>query len=475
MAVGSNPDSLDPRFANDSLGSKIAELTCPGLTGRDVDGNLIPELAERWRWESPTLLVFTLRPGLFFHDGSPVESEDVAETYRSILDPATGSLYAAPHAQIDSIEARSPLEVAFHLKTPWAPTLQNLVNPGVMKRGLPHEPVALPVCAGPYRPAGFERDAEVRLEAFDRYWRGPPKTAKLVFRIVPDATIRTLELSHGSVDLLQNAFPPYLEPVLARQPHVRLSQRDGRNLKYLVYNLSVPALADVRVRRAIAKAIDRDSLIHYKLQGTARPASGIIAPDDPFSTAVDADIGYDPAAAARLLDEAGLAPGPDGVRLKLQYKTSLDEGAIAAAKLIKLDLAQVGVKVTIATEEWGTFFQDVQRGNFEIYTLTSSPIFDPDFYRWMLASSNIPPAGSASNRGGYRNDELDRLVTEGGATIDPEARKKIYDRIAAIVARDLPVVPLWHEAVVVGASDRVEGYRASPFASFVGLAQARKR
>ncbi len=475
FAVESNPRSLDPRFAADSLASKISELACPGLTARDTSGTLVPELAESWTWETATRLRFRLREGLVFHDGSPVEAEDVAATYRSILDPATGSLYAAAFGEIDSIETPSAREVVFILRSPSAPILQDLVSPGVMKRGLPRDALAAPVCAGPFRVVSFRRDDAVELEAFAGYWRGAPAIRRVVFRILPDATIRVLELAHGGVDLLQNDFPPHFVPVLKKEKGVRLERREGRNVKYLVFNLRKAPLGDVRVRRAIAHAIDREALIRHKLEGQGRLADSVLVPEDPFAVG-GWGVPFDLDASARLLDEAGLAPDAAGVRLRLEWKTSTSDAAIATAKVIKWQLAKAGIEVTIRPAEFGVFFKDVQTGNFEIYSLTSSAIVDPDFLRWLLHSENVPPKGQLSNRQGYVNTEVDRLLDLGMAeTIDVEKRKAHYAEIQRIAARDLPIAPLWFEDVVVARSERLEGYELSPFASYVGLAKAAKR
>lgn len=478
VAVETNPRSLDPRFAADSLASKVSELTCPGLTARSPDGTLVPELAESWEWETPTRLRMRLREGVLFHDGTPVEATDVAATYRSILDPATGSIYAGAFSEIARIESPNTREVVFHLKEASVPLLQDLVSPGVMKAGqLGKEAVAFPVCAGAYRAVGFRRDDSVRLEAHPAYWRGAPPIAKIELRILPDATIRVLELAHGSVDLLQNDFPPHFLPVLKKEATVRVDALPGRNLKYLVFNLKHPALKDVRVRRAIASAIDRDAMIRHKLEGLGRPADSVLAPEDPFHAAAGEDaVSFDRARAERLLDDAGLPriAADGGVRLRLEYKTSMSETAIAVAKVMKSDLAKVGIALTIRPAEFGIFFKDVQTGNFELYSLTSAAVVDPDFHRWLLASENIPPAGGSTNRGGYSNPELDRLIAVGAGQTDPEARKETYRAIQAIVMRDLPVVPLWYETVVAARSERIEGYTLSPFASYVGLATARK-
>lgn len=477
LAVSSNPRSLDPRFATDSLASKIVELTCPGLLGRDSRGELRAELASAWKWESPVRLAFTIRDEAVFSDGSPVEAEDVAATYRSIADPKTASVFAAPFAEIERIEARSPKEVVFHLREPSAPFVQDLVNPGVMKRtsAATSSGEELPVCAGAFVPVRFRRDESVELAANPRYWRGAPKVPKLSIRIVPDATIRVLEAAHGSVDLVQNDFPPHFLRVLEKEKDLAVERQPGRNIKYLVFNLSKSGLGDARVRRAMAMAIDRDAILTHKLAGLGRPATGILAPEDPFYSADVERVTFDRAGAEALLDAAGFPRGPDGVRLRFEYKTSTDETALGVAKVLKSQWSAIGVEVTIRSAEWGIFFHDVQNGNFELYTLTMTAVVDPDLQRWLLHSGNIPPNGSLSNRGGYRSAELDALLEEGGVEIDLEKRKAIYADVQRHIARELPVFPLWYESVVAARSTRLEGFVLSPYASYVGLADVEKR
>lgn len=477
IAVNSNPRSLDPRFATDALASKLVELTCPGLIGRDEAGNLRPELSESWTWESPLRLSFALRPGVLFSDGVALEAADVVATYESIRSPGTASVFAAAYGEIDRIEARDAATVVFHLKEPSAPLLQDLVNPGVVRRRslVKETEDELPVCAGAFVPVSFRRDDAVELIANPRYWRGAPKIARLSVRIVPDATIRVLEAAHGSVDLIQNDFPPHFLRVLEKQKDLVIEKKPGRNLKYLVFNLAKPALGDVRVRRALAMAIDRDAILRYKLAGLGRPATGVLSPEDPFYEPDVESYAFDPAAAERLLDEAGFPRGAEGVRMHFEYKTSTDETAVGVAKVLKSNWAAIGVDVTIRPAEWGIFFHDVQTGNFEMYSLTMTAVVDPDLQRWLLHSANIPPGGQISNRGGYRNPALDALLDQGSAEIDPVKRKVLYSEVQRIVARELPVVPLWYESVVAARNRRLEGYELSPYAAFVGLARAEKK
>ena len=117
----------------------------------------------------------------------------------------------------------------------------------------------------------------------------------------------------------------------------------------------------------------------------------------------------------------------------------------------------------------------MNNGDFDIYTLTSPAVADPDFHRWLLSSENIPPLGSTSNRGGYRDAEMDRVVKAGAEETKDDARRALYAKAQSILARDLPVIPLWYETIVAAESDRLYDYELSPFASYRGLATARRK
>jgi peptide/nickel transport system substrate-binding protein len=238
-------------------------------------------------------------------------------------------------------------------------------------------------------------------------------------------------------------------------------------------NWNDPLLRQPEVRRAIAHAIDRDALIRHLLGGAARSASGLLSPEHWAYEGEVAGYAYDPAAAKRLLDAAG-HPDPDGdgpaVRFRLSYKTSTLDSRRRIGEALQAMLGAVGIGLDVRSFEWATFYDDVRRGNFQLYSLAWVGVNDPDFFFSLLHSTMTPPAGN--NRGGYADSEIDRLTTLGRDTLDPVKRQEIYARIQRKTAADLPFIPLWWTDNVVVQSKRLCGFVPFPDGSLISLTTA---
>jgi peptide/nickel transport system substrate-binding protein len=280
-------------------------------------------------------------------------------------------------------------------------------------------------------------------------------------------------MKRGTVALVENAVEPETLRWLAREPAVCVSQIPGTTFQYLGMNFRDPTLARREVRRAIALAIDRDALVTHLLGGTAEPASGLLSP---AHWAFEGDVTrhrHHPAEARRLLDAAGF-PDPDGdgpaMRLRLSYKTTTLDSRRRIAEALQAELAEVGIGLDIRSFEWGTFYDDIRRGDFQLYALAWVGVSDPDIYRSVLASDMTPPRGN--NRGAYRNDEIDRLTQLGRTTLDPLERRRIYGDVQRLTAEDLPFVPLWWTDNVVVQDRRLCGFVPYPDGDLVSLRTA---
>jgi peptide/nickel transport system substrate-binding protein len=180
---------------------------------------------------------------------------------------------------------------------------------------------------------------------------------------------------------------------------------------------------------------------------------------------------FDPGKARAELDAAGLRPGPDGVRARLRYRTSLDATALGVARAIAAMAREVGLEVDIVPSEWGRFVADLAAGEFDLYTLTGVGIDDPDWFSFVLHSKSIPPAGA--NRPRYRNTAFDALLDEGRRASAEAARAAAYVGAQAMIAEDLPMLPLWFETSTVVSSPRVEGWTPRPDGDFAPLVELR--
>ncbi len=456
LAVGleSAATDLDPRYATDAASARIGDLVFRSLTRLDEHRQHVPDLATGWRFEDAHTLRFDLRRDARFTDGTALTAADVRATYQSILDPATGSPKRGDLAFLEAVDEPDEYTVRFHLRGAFAPFLE-MTTLGI----LPAEKIArggrVIVGAGPYRIAQTGPGGDVRL--FRRADQGA--IPEIVFRVVPDDTVRTLELDKGTIDFVENAVEPDNVRWLERRSRLCVERTPGTTFQYLGINFADPRLRDVRVRRAIALAIDRDDLVRHLLGGAARPATGLLAPEH---WAYDGDVRvyrYDPAEAKRLLDEAGF-PDPDGdgpaVRFRLSYKTSTLDSRRRVGEALQSMLAAVGIGLDVRSFEWATFYDDVRRGNFQLYSLAWVGVNDPDFFFGLLHSTMKPPLGN--NRGAYANLEMDRLTAAGRETLDPKMRGAAYAAVQRLAAEDLPFIPLWWTDNVVVRSTRLCGF-----------------
>jgi len=476
VAIEAAPTQLDPRLATDAYSERIDQLLFSRLIRSDPTGQKIGDLAERWEMEGETTYTFHLKKNVRFHDGHPLTSEDVRYTFESILDPALASPHRKSFEMISRIETPDAATIRFVLKRPHAPFLSEMTK-GIVPKHLAEKNQSAfsshPVGSGPFRFVRDDPDDAVELAAFPDYFDGAPAIRRLLFRIIPEDSVRLLEVEKGNIDLLQNAFPPDALPRLQQNRRLKIIDAPSTTYTYLGFNLKDPVLQNRSVREAIAMAINRDDITKHLFKGLARPAAGLLPPSHwAYTDSVQAYL-YDPSEAKKRLDEAGYPdpPGP-APRFTLTHKTSQNELARRVAEVIQQQLAEVGIAVAIRSYEWGTFYGDIKSGNFQLFTLSWVGVDDPDIYYNLFHSESTPPNGA--NRVFYRNPRLDRLVEAGRTTLDPEKRKAIYKEVQQIVAEDLPYVSLWHTMNVAVMKKEVEGFILYPDGDFYSLKEVRR-
>jgi len=462
IALPGAPDSIDPRLAADAYGTQILQMTHASLIRMDAAGNPVPDLAESWEQDGPNAFRFRLREGIRFQDGRELTSADVRDTFEWILDPKHRSPHRHAYSAISRIETPDERTILFRLKEPFAPFLSGMVR-GIVPRGSPVSAYSPPVGAGPFRIDDYQRDEAVRLSRYEGYHGGPPAIARVVVKFVPDTNVRFLELKKGSVNFVLNGVDPDLLPAVLENRNLAMEEAPGSNASYLGFNLRDPVLSDRRVRRAIALAIDREAIVRSIWGGHADVADSILSPGYWAHAEGLPPVRHDPRSAAALLDAAGYRD-PDGEgpepRLRLTYKTSQNELRRRIAAVFQEQLRKVGIDVTVHSYEWGTFFSDIRKGNFQLYSLTWVGIQDPDIYHYAFHSGSVPPEGA--NRGGYRNPEVDRLLEAGRREISREKRKAIYGKVQRILSEELPVFPLWIHRNILVRDRRLTGFVITP-------------
>ncbi len=465
MIIESSPLNLDPRVGLDSQSERIDELIFDALLRRDNHFNLIPGLAESWDTPDSLTYAFHLRHGVRFHDGRALTSRDVKWTVDSLLQNKVHSAKAGTYKYVASIDAPDDFTVVFHMKEPSATLPWNLSEGaiGIVPYGSGSEVSAKPIGSGPFRFVSAALDQDVVIERNPDYWGERPKLEAVRFLVVPDATTRALELRKGSADIATNAFSADMVATLAKESNLEILQAPGSIYAYLAFNLRDPILKDVRVRQALAYAIDRQPLIESLWRGDVRPADSILPPQSWAYTDQVAHYEHDPEHARKLLDAAGY-PLHNGTRFTITMKTSTEESTRLLAATLQQQLAEVGIDMEIRSFEPATFLSDVAKGSFQFYSLRwIGGNQDPDIFE-LFHSSKFPPNGA--NRGFYSNPRVDALIDEGRRTIDPVRRKAIYVELQQILATDLPYINLWYFDNLLVHRRRVLGLTLNPAGNY---------
>ena len=472
MVIESSPTNLDPRVGIDAQSERIDSLIFDDLLSRGDNLNVAPGLAERWEIPDPVTYVFHLHSGAKFHDGHPLTSRDVKWTFDSLLQGRIKSTKAGVYRFVDRIDAPDDLTVIFHMKEPDSPLLWNLSDGamGIVPAGSGDEITRQPVGSGPFKFVSAETDRDVVLERNDDYWGEKPKVERVRFAVVPDATTQALELRKGSGDIAINSLTPDTVLALSHDPNLEVESGPGTRLAYVGFNLRDPILKDVRVREAIAYALDRRPMIEYLWRGEAQPARSVLPPQ---SWAYEGNVpayDHDPAKANALLDSAGY-PSVNGIRFHILMKTSTDENTRLMVAVMQQQLRQVGIVLDIRTFEFATFFSDVTHGAFQMYSLRwIGGNEDPDIFEYAFHSSKFPPNGA--NRGFYLNVELDGLIDRARREIDQKKRKELYEKVQQLLARDLPYVDLWYFDNVLVHTKRVRNLKLNPAGNYEFLRSA---
>ena len=474
VAISASPVNFDPRVGTDETSQRVHQRVYSQLMTIDEHLRVAPGLATRLDNPDPLTYVAYLRSGVRFHDGRELTAKDVVYTFSSFLEPDFVSPRKGAYLALKSVVALDDYRVEFKLKEPFGSFPIQLVMQ-VVPDGSDNSLRSFPIGTGPYRFVRYTVDEQIVLSAFEGYWDGLPQNAGIVLKIIPDETMRGLELRKGDVDVTVNGVSPDIAHQLRRDSGLQIVQAEGVDYTYIGLNLRDPILSDRRVRHAIAYAVDRQAIVNYLRRGLARPAVGALSP---VAWAFEPDVhqfDYDVARAKQLLDEAGFRdPDGDGPkpRLRLSLKTSTDEFYRLQATVLQQNLRLAGIDVDVRSYEFATFYADVLSGNVQMYTLQWVGVTDPDMLRRVFHSGQVPPVGF--NRGYYRNPEVDRLLDLATTALTDEDRRKYYGEVQKVVAEDAPYISLWYKTNIAVTRSNIHGMRLSAQADFLALKDVRK-
>jgi peptide/nickel transport system substrate-binding protein len=481
IALGDNIRTIDPIGSTsvDAASERVRTLIFNSLVKKDEKFDYVPELAsDIKRSDDGLTYTFTLRDGVKFQNGQPLTSADVKYTLDLVFSSSfakSASFYKGTGAEkrsyITSVETPDARTIVVTLIEPWIGLLSNLVPVSIIPKDSYESQKTHPLGTGPFKFVRYENAQQVcDVEAFADYWEGAPKLPSVRVRVLSDMNQLQAELQAGRVDIapMPTSLSPDAVKRLEGDPNLQVKVFNGSNVNLLTINTASAPLDNVKVRQAIAYAIDRESLIKNLLLGLAKIAHSII-PEESWSYSPGQTYSYDPARAKQLLDEAGFRdPDGDGPRMRFDkpivYKLS---GSSLAGRqyagVIQNSLKEVGIPVEIQTTEQNTLFDELKRGNFQIsYSQWVGGNQDPIFYKDLFASTEIPTESRpARNRSRYSNKELDALLAEAVNTFDRQKAKELYTKIQDIVSRDVPVFPLWYQSNVVIARKNVQNIQVN--------------
>lgn len=489
-AIDSDPGGLNPAITTSGATHTAAELMFNGLVSYLPGEEPQPELAESWEVEEGGALYrFRLRQGVVWHDGEPFTASDVVFTFEKLLFKFHSRTAASVGAAIESITAPDDATVEFRFAEPYAPLLRQLdvteapiLPEHVYGQGDPLENPAnnQPVGTGPFKLEEYRPDTEIRLVANPDYFEeGLPRLDAVVLRIIPDPASQVVALESGEVDWLFGVPGPDLERLEDSGDFDFLPTTvnpGGSNCVMTVsFNLDRPMFQDVRVRRALAMALDRQQFVERVLFGQGKVAEAPISSGIPGAHAAGLAgmPAFDRAGAERLLDEAGWRREGDGVR-RAEGVSGVDDGTRLSfdflhfpnfagyGQLLKAQLDEAGADVTLVPLEPPVFAETVfSARDFDTNIISYCNGADPEIgVKRMYVSSTIGPV-PFSNSSAYRNDEVDRLFDEARATLDEGQRSELYRQIQERLVQDMPYIWLVETRSTRVFTSRCRGFSPS--------------
>ncbi len=457
-ALTGEPDTLDPATSTIYTGAQVYDNIFSKLIDLDEDNEFYGVLATTWQQTSPTTWVFDLAEGVTFHNGEPFTSADVKYTFDRILDPATASGYSPLYDVIDSVEATTPTQVTFNLKTAFGPFLSNLANNGeiVNQKAIEAaDPARNPIGTGPFKFVEWVQGDHITLEKNPDYFKdGKPYLDGVEFRFLPVDQSRIESLRAGELDWV-DAVPLQQLAALSTDPAFTYVTNPTAGIPdFLSLNTTKAPFDNALVREAIALAVDRTQIRDIAYFGAGEVGSMEVPSGSPWFG------GADPYAAGPNIEAAKAKLAEAGVTLPLtinylglpQYPELLKTGEV-----VREQLKAIGVNLVIEPVDVSIWFDRFINQDYEMTSAYQERTIDPDnFYALVLKS------GGSINTAGYSNPEFDALIDQARTETDAPTRKDLYEQARAIVWKDNPLVFAHYETINYLMNTDVVGSTVNP-------------
>lgn len=468
VAIGAEPGSMDPVQTTSMTGGNIMwEVTQTLTTSYNETGTVEPLLATSWTGNADsTSFVFTLRSGINFSDGTPFDAEAVKVNLDRLIDPQVKVPYRAGFSNVKEVKVIDDLNVQVDLINPnnSLPGMMGLYVAGMVspasitEGGNSYDTIVNPIGTGPYKFDHYERANEVVLTRNEDYWGDKPSYEKIIWKIVPEAASREALLKSGEADIALG-LPPSSLAALNADPAMTVYTAPGANNVFMGMNIvgaNQELLKDVRVRRALNHAIDREGIIENVLFGLADlPTSPVAAALPNYCEA--GHYTYDVDKAKELLKEAGA----EGMTIKMISPSGRYMQDLQGAQAVAASLMAIGVNVEgPSTQDFATYIKTVMapvaEATFDLAYLGLAPPYPEGSHvlTHMLTTSTSP---KGLNFSGWSNPDFDKAVTEGRASGDPAEAARLICDAQKILWDEAPWLFLWTERTFVVSSSAVKG------------------
>ncbi|OIK15106.1 hypothetical protein BIV60_10255 [Bacillus sp. MUM 116] len=456
IGIPEAPAYMDPQIQATLASYRVTTQIFDRLVALDNDMKIVPALAESWKVENPTTTVFHLRKGVKFHNGEEMKAEDVKFSLeRAIKSDGVNYNYLI----IKDIIIVDDYTIKIVTKQPFNALLYRLSLDAaaiVSKKAATSDKDfnKHPVGAGPYKFVSWDLGGDVVLEAFHDYYRGEPKVKKLIFKNIPEAINRSIGLETGEIGLAYDLGITDLDKV-KNNKNLKVEEAASTTVYYLGFNTKKPNLDDVRVRKAIAYALNTKDIIDIVFNGTATPAHNTMLPPNLFGSAPDTvTYEYNLDKAKSLLAEAG---HPNGFKTTLWVPDT--QVLKSAAEVVQGQLSKIGIDVEVKLMQSASFYSSTGKGEHDLAIMTKTSI-DPD--SMLRAIYHSEAFGLSGNRSFWATKEVDAKLDKASATTDRNEAKKLYAEVQKTVADQLPVIPIAIEHINAGMQSTVKGFNLYP-------------
>ncbi len=456
FALRGNPDTLDPHKTSGTLTFQTIKSIYDTLAEPDMNGKIVPALAERWQVSEDALTwTFFLKKGVVFHNGDKLTARDVKATFDRIMDKATGSPKAKEFKSIIGIEIPDDFTVVLKVKEPTSPLLASLASGwgAILPKGLieaEHDFGNQPVGTGPFVLKKWIRDSQIVLVKNNNYWmKGLPKLDEISMHIIPERAVSVQGLISGQIDV---AYLIDIEdlPILETSPDVKIEKSMSSLIQVLSINCSNPILQDIRVRQAINHAIDKQKVLDIAYN-SGKPIGTFMDYSNAYYKDFTALYPYDPEKAMKLLAEAGV--GQDTVFelfLPQNYEPHVKAGEVYQDMLTK-----VGLNVKIKLVDWSTWLSDVYRAaKYALTVIGHTGKLDPD--------GTLSGYGTKDRYVRWINPRAAELIGRARKVSGFENRKRLYDEVLEIMAKEVPFMYLGSSYRHTAVRKNVSDFRMTP-------------